>query len=144
MIGKLTLTNPFILAFIVSISFNLLFGYLSYRFYANAVLASQNLDKCQQSNASLEESVEKERKLCLIQDSVVIELNTEQQGLKEKEADILEQIDAIQSKPKQKVEQNAEDQEAPVPLDGKLPPALADSLREVYNRVQRQGDSDAR
>lgn len=140
------LSKPLIIALIASLSFNLLFGYLSYRFYADKVGVESKLELCLSANKSLEQSVEKEKKACQIQDDVVSSYNSEKDSIQKEEKDTLSFIDSIpRQTPKQKIAEKVDNaKEGDVYLDAKLPPALADSLHQVYRRVQGQGASDAR
>jgi hypothetical protein len=139
------LSKSFIVALIVSISFNLLFGYLSYTFYADKASAESKLQLCQSTNKALEISLEKEKKVCEIQDDVVSSYNESKDSIQKEEKDTLSFIDSMprQNTQKQSVEKVDNAKEGSIDLDAKLPPALADSLHQVYRRVQGQGTSDA-
>lgn len=141
------LSKPLITALIVSLSFNLLFGYLSYKFYADKASVESRLELCASSNKALEQTIEKEKKLCKIQDTIISEYQEGRSVIQKEEKDALSFIDSMprQSIPKQKIAEKVDNaKEGDVDLDAKLPPALADSLHQVYRRVQGQGASDAR
>jgi len=87
------LSKPLILALLVSLSFNGLFGYLSYAFYSSKQALKSELVQCQQNTLSLEKSVENHRKLCAIQDSISTEWKKEEQGAEKDTESFVEQID---------------------------------------------------
>ena len=121
------LNKPLTLALLVSLSFNGLFGYLSYSFYSDKAVAETALDEAKGANKSLQESLDKKDEACLITDAIVSEYQEEKQEIvKEKDRD-LNAIDKLPSMPvqvetKPKRQENAKEQieGAPVSLDAKL------------------------
>ena len=138
------LTKPFIIALFVSISFNLLFGYLSYSFYSDKAVVQAQLNQAVDANKDLKESLDKKETACKITDTIVSEYQTEKQEIvKEKDRD-LSAIDKMLSKPsplenKQKRQENAKEQKgvednSVINLDSKLPDNLVSLLSESCHR----------
>ncbi len=86
------LSKPLVIALLVSLSFNGLFGYLSYAFYGSKQALKSELMQCQQNTLSLEKSVENHRKLCAIQDSISVEWKKEEQEAEKDTESFVEQI----------------------------------------------------
>lgn len=83
------LGKPLIIALLVSISFNLLFGYLSYSFYSDKAVAKEQLNVAVEANKSLTESLDNKELLCKASDTVTTQFQTEkQQIVKEKDGDL--------------------------------------------------------
>jgi hypothetical protein len=138
------LNKPLILALLVSLSFNGLFGYLSYSFYSDKAVAESQLDQAKGANKSLQESLDKKDKACLITDAIVSEYQEEkQENVKEKDKD-LNAIDKMMASPvpvenKQKRQENAKEQKgvednSVINLDSKLPDDLVRLLSQSCNR----------
>lgn len=138
------LNKPLILTLLVSLSFNGLFGYLSYSFYSDKAVAESALDQAKGANKSLQESLDKKDKACLITDAIVSEYQEEKQEIvKEKDRD-LSTIDKMMALPsptenKQKRQENAKEQKgvegnSVINLDSKLPDNLVSLLSESCHR----------
>lgn len=70
-------SKPLILALLVSISLNCLFGYLSYSFYSDKAVAESQLDAAVDANKGLQLSLEKKETACKITDVIVSEYTKE-------------------------------------------------------------------
>lgn len=138
------LNKPLILALLVSLSFNGLFGYLSYSFYSDKAVAESQLDQAKGANKSLQESLDKKDTACLITDTIISEYQEEKQEIvKEKDRD-LNAIDKMMTLPvltenKQKRQENAKEQKgvegnSVINLDSKLPDDLVRLLSESCHR----------
>lgn len=93
------LSKPFIIALLVSISLNGLFGYLSYSFYSDKAVAESQLATAVDANKGLQLSLEKKETACKITDAIISEYQTEKQEIvKEKDRD-LSAIDKMVAKP---------------------------------------------
>jgi len=127
------LTRPLILILFVSLSFNGLFGYLSYAFYSSKQALKSELMQCQQNTLSLEKSVENHRKLCAIQDSIYTEWKKEEQGVEKDTESFVEQIDkAVVAK---KATSN-ETKQTYVDMDSSLSPDVVRVLGETCLRAK--------
>jgi hypothetical protein len=138
------LNKPLILVLLVSLSFNGLFGYLSYSFYSDKAVAETALDEAKGANKSLQESLDKKDEACLITDAIVSEYQEEKQEIvKEKDKD-LNAIDKMMASPvpvenKQKRQENAKEQKgvednSVINLDSKLSDDLVRLLSQSCNR----------
>lgn len=135
------LNKPLILAFFVSLSFNGLFGYLSYNFYSKKAVVESQLTQLKSDYKSLEDSMLKQETACKIQEEIVSDFIVEKGVLDQKEKDILTEIDKLPSKPvkqdKPKREDNVQENNV-AGLDDALPPELVRMLKQSYNNsIQR-------
>lgn len=135
------LTKPFIIALFVSISFNLLFGYLSYSFYSDKAVVQAQLNQAVDANKDLKESLDKKESACKVTDTIVSEYQTEKQEIVKETDSVLNEIDKLRSVPrpveiKQKGQENAKKQTQGtyVSLDDTLPPDLVRLLSESCHR----------
>lgn len=88
MFSSLTL-KPLLLTLFVSLSFNGLFGYLSYSFYSDKAIAESQLEVAIVSNKFMAVSLERKNAACALQDKIAAENQTEQQQIvEEKDADL--------------------------------------------------------
>lgn len=140
MLNSLATGKPLILALLVSLSFNGLFGYLSYSFYSDKAVAESQLDTVVDANKGLQQSLDKKDKACLITDAIISEYQEEKQEIvKEKDRD-LNAIDKIMTLPvpvenKQKRQENAKEQkDTIVSLGNRLPDDLVRLLSESCHR----------
>jgi hypothetical protein len=146
------LSKPFIIALLVSLSFNFMFGYLSYSFYADKQVAIAALNMATDANKTLEESLAKKETACKATDSIVAEFQAEKQeivGNKEADLSALDKL-TIAPVPKKKAVnevQNAQQskaeasQKSVASLDNLLPDALRVLLHESCKRTS--GDCSA-
>lgn len=142
--------HPFILLLLVSLSFNGLFGYLSYNFYSAKAVAESRLKDCKESNKSLTISAEKTEKACNIGDDLSSEFKREEQALALDKEALLQELDKLPSAPKQvavKKETNVGNTSVPseatvneqsnvAGIDNKLPDSLRVLVESACNRVQ--------
>ena len=130
------------LILLVSLSFNGLFGYLSYAFYSSKQALKSELVQCQQNNLSLEKSVENHRKLCAIQDSISVEWKKEEQQVEKDVDNSVAEIDKMIIKPRTNTTSVVEEQDekdTTFSLDSKLPSDLIRLLSE--NCLRAKGSS---
>lgn len=135
------LNKPFILALLVSLSFNGLFGYLSYTFYSKKAVVESQLTQLKLDYKSLEESGLKQTTACTIQDLSIVDFIVEKGVLDQKEKDILAEIDKLPSKPvkqdKPKREDNVQEDNV-AELDNRLSADVIRMLKQSYdNSIQR-------
>lgn len=134
------LNKPLILALIVSLSFNGLFGYLSYTFYSKRAVVESQLTQLKTDYKSLESSMLKQETACKIQEEIVSDFIEEKGVLDRKEKDILVEIDKLASKPikqdKPKREDNVQENNV-AGLDDALSPELVRMLKQAYDSIQR-------
>lgn len=138
------LSKPFIIALLVSLSFNALFGYLSYSFYSDKAVAVQSLKTATEANKGLLESLDKQLTACKVSDSVVAAYVKEKQELTketDKELDVLSKMvsvsplegivvsDAVYVDTKDSYEAKEY-----VSLDSELPPSLRVLLSDSCER----------
>ena len=135
------LSKPLILALLVSLSFNGLFGYLSYNFYSKKAVVESQITQLKSDYKSLEESMLKQETVCKIQEEIVADFIVEKGVLDQKEKDILAEIDKLPSKPVKQDTPKREDnvQENNVAgLDDALSPELVRMLKQSFNNsIQR-------
>jgi hypothetical protein len=79
------LNKPLILVLLVSLSFNGLFGYLSYSFYSDKAVAESQLDTAVDANKGLQESLDKKETACKITDAIVSEYQKKSKRLLKKQ-----------------------------------------------------------
>jgi len=134
---KTMMTKPFTIALILSLSFNVLFGYLSYSFYADKQVAEQSLKAATDANKSLEDALVKKETACKVTDVIVSEYTKEKQEIVRETDGVLDDIDKLPSMPvqvesKPKRQDNAKEQtkDAPVSLDGRL----GDDIKRVLSQ----------
>lgn len=135
------LSKPLILALLVSLSFNGLFGYLSYNFYSKKAVVESQLTQLKSDYKSLESSMLKQETVCKIQEEIVSDFIVEKGVLDQKEKDILTEIDKLPSKPvKQDIpkrEDNVQEDNV-AGLDDALSPELVRMLKQSFNNsIQR-------
>lgn len=128
------MSKPLLLALLVSISFNLLFGYLSYNFHSDKAVAEAKLENCQKANKSLEESYEKQEKLCKLSDGIISEYNKEKESFSKGTDDLLEKLDKLHKAPLVKSE--VVNETPSNVLDSKLPDDVRVLTESACNRVQ--------
>ena len=124
--------KPLILALLVSLSLNGLFGYLSYAFYSSKQGLKAELVQCQASSVSLEKSMENHKEICKIQDSISAEWKKEEQQVeKDVDASVAEIDKMIIKSPHttSNVEEHNE-KDSTLNLDSKLPDSLVRMLSE--------------
>lgn len=134
------LSKPLILALLVSISFNITFGYLSYSFYSDKAVAESQLTTAVDANKDLKESLDKKETACKITDAIVSDYTKEKQEIVKETDGVLNAIDKlpsipvqVESKPKRQEnvkEQTADKQTNVVSLDG----LLGDDIKRVLSQ----------
>lgn len=139
-------SKPLIIALLVSISLNCLFGYLSYSFYSDKAVAESQLTTAVDANKDLKKSLDKKDTACKVTDVIVSEYTKEKQEVVKETDGVLNDIDKlpsvptqVESKPKRQEnvkEQSAEKQTNVVSLDDKLPVDLVRLLSEVCLRAK--------
>ncbi len=141
------LNKPLVIALLVSLSVNGLFGYLSYSFYGDKSKAEQSLVVAIEANKSLESSLSKKEQSCQIVDKINSEYQKEKAGIVgEKEQDLLDLSKMIQSPSPEKKEKNAakipvnngdvNEESNVASLDSKLPDNLRLLLSSSCQRVR--------
>lgn len=135
------LNKPLILALLVSLSLNGLFGYLSYTFYSKKAMVESQLTLLKSDYKSLESSMLNQETSCKIQEEIVSDFIEEKGVLDQKEKDILTEIDKLPSKPvkqdKPKREDNVQENNV-AGLDDALPVELVRMLKQSFdNSIQR-------
>jgi hypothetical protein len=135
------LNKPLILALLISLSFNGLFGYLSYTFYSKKAVVESQLTQLKTDYKSLESSMLNQETACKIQEEIVSDFIEEKGVLDQKEKDILTEIDKLPSKPikqdKPKREDNVQENNV-AGLDDALPVELVRMLKQSFdNSIQR-------
>lgn len=134
--------KPLILTLLVSLSFNGLFGYLSYKFYSDKAVAESKLELAIQANSSLLESSVKADKACTLADGISTEFKREEQALEADRDGILKQLDSLSIVPKQDVKKTAPkeatvNEESNVAgVDDMLPDSIRMLTESACNRVQ--------
>ena len=133
------LSKPLIIALLVSISLNCLFGYLSYSFYSDKAVAESQLEVAVVSNKFMALSLERKSAACALQDKIAAENQTEQQEIVGKTEAVLNAIDKMVSASvvEEKAPKGAENVNKTsnvVSLDGVLPSTLVSLLNESCNR----------
>lgn len=141
------LSKPIIIALLVSISLNGLFGYLSYSFYSDKAVAESQLTTAVDANKDLKESLDKKETACKITDAIVSEYTKEKQEIVKETDGVLNDIDKLPSVPvhvesKPKRQENAKEQTNIVSLDDKLPADLVRLLSEVCLRAKGSACDD--
>ncbi|MGL5013014.1 MAG: hypothetical protein ACRC6V_01830 [Bacteroidales bacterium] len=133
------LTKPFIIALLVSISLNCLFGYLSYSFYSDKAVAESQLAIAVKANKDLKESLDKKDTACKITDVIVSEYTKEKQEIVKETDGVLNAIDKMVATPSQvenkpKRQENVKKQIDVVSLDDKLPDDFVRLLSKSCHR----------
>lgn len=130
------LTKPLTLALILSLSFNGLFGYLSYKFHSDKAVAESKLGQAVDTNKTLQSSYDKQSLLCKVTDDITTEYQEEKQGIAGQKEQDLNDLDKLVSEPivakeativakKATLKQGSTDDETSiVDIDGKLPESL--------------------
>jgi hypothetical protein len=140
------INKPLIVTFMVSLSFNLAFGYLSYSFYSDKAVAEVQLATAVKANKDLKESLDKKEAACLVMDENLAGYIKEKQEIVKETDGVLNAIDKLPSVPvqvesKPKRQENAKEQTADkqtniVSLDGKLSDDLVRLLSESCSRAR--------
>lgn len=117
----------------ISILLNCLFGYLSYKFYAEQEAAQVALISCQESNRSLGKTIEKQEQEAILRDSVISEYEAKQRQIQNNKCKIVKAIYSLPSKV------NNEE----INIDSKLPVELKRLLQQSHDSVSGQAGSDA-
>lgn len=136
------LNKPLILTLLVSLSFNGLFGYLSYHFHSEKAVAEIKLETCKKANQSLAESADKADKTCKVGDATASEFKREEQALESDRDGILKQLDSLSVAPKQDVkkptpkEATVNEESNVACIDSKLPESVRMLTESACNRVQ--------
>jgi len=135
------LNKPLILALIVSLSLNGLFGYLSYTLYSKKAVVESQLTQLKSDYKSLESSMLNQETACKIEGQVLSDFIVEKGVLDQKEKDILTEIDKLasmstkQDKPKR--EDNVQENNV-AGLDDALSVELVRMLKQSFdNSIQR-------
>lgn len=146
---KKMFSKHLIIALIVSISLNCLFGYLSYSFYSDKAVAESKLGTAVDANKGLQQSLDKKETACKITDVIVSEYIKEKQEIVGETDSTLNDIDKLPSVPTQvenkpKRSENVKEQtkDAPVSLDAKLSDDLVRLLSEVCLRAKGSACAD--
>lgn len=131
------LNKPLIIALFVSIFLNCLFGYLSYSFYSDKVVAQSQLTTAVDANKDLKESLDKKETACKITDAIVSEYTKEKQEIVKETDGVLNDIDKlpsvstqVESKPKRQEDAKEQTKDTPVSLDAKL----GDDIKRVLSQ----------
>lgn len=149
-------SKPIVLTLLLSLSFNGLFGYLSYKFYSDKAVAESQLADVVKANKSLVDSLQKKEAACKIEDAINTEYQIEKQELRTKTDSELIAIDKmidvpapqVQSvKPLQnnannpvlRTEVSNETSNVYISLDSELPPSLVRLLSE--NCIRNKGSA---
>lgn len=133
--------KPLILILLSSLALNVLFGYMSYAFYGQKQVIKEKLIQCEGHTLSLKASLEREKKLCLIQDALVTEWTKEEQQAEKDTQESLSKIDrmliapAIRNNISSSVEEHNE-KDSTIDLDSKLPDSLVRMLSEDCLRAK--------
>lgn len=133
--------KPLILTLLASLTLNVLFGYMSYAFYGQKQVIKEKLIQCEGHTLSLKASLEREKKLCLIQDTLVTEWMKEEQQAEKDTQESLSKIDRMLTTPviRNGISPNAEGQNekaSTIDLDSKLPTDLVRVLSEDCLRAK--------
>lgn len=128
-------SKPLILALLVSISLNCLFGYLSYSFYSDKAVTESQLEAAVDANKGLQQSLDKKETACKITDVIVSEYTKEKQEIVKETGSVLNDIDklpsmSVQVESSAKRQENAKEKTNIVSLDDKLPADLIRLLDE--------------
>lgn len=131
------LSKPLIISLFVSLTFNCLFGYLSYTFYSDKAVAESQLATAVVANKGLEDALDKKESACKITDVIVSEYMKERQEIVKETDGVLNTIDKlpsvpsqVESKPKRQENVNKQIEDAPVSLDAKL----GDDIKRVLSQ----------
>ena len=142
--------KPLILALLVSLSFNGLFGYLSYKFHSDKAVAESKLELAIQANSSLLESSVKADKACTLADDISTGFKREEQGLERHTEAIVDKLDRLTKTPATpkativaKEETNSEESRI-ANLDDKLPPDVISLLSESCHNSKGEACANTR
>lgn len=141
-------SKPLILALLVSLSLNGLFGYLSYTFYGAKVKALASLEVALDDNKSLEKSLEKQEMVCKIAEDVSVEFQEDKTDVEAKTESTLDQLSTMKSTPKQQLPKQQSPQTKKVveeenektdvaSLDDKLGSDVVRLLQSHFDSLQR-------
>jgi len=137
------LNKPLIIALFVSLTFNVLFAYLSYTFYSDKAVAESQLTTAVKANKDLKESLDKKETACKITDVIVSDFTREKQEIVKETEGVLSDIDKlpsapiqVESKPKRQENVKGQTKDTPVSLDAKLPDDLVRLLSESCSRAK--------
>jgi hypothetical protein len=124
------ISKPLSLVLLVSISFNLLFGYLSYEFYGDKKKAEISLDVAVKTNKELSDSLGKKETSCKIDEAVSTEFQVENKAKEKEKDETIKQIDKLSSADKIVAPKaTTENTNAEISLDSRLPADLAGLLQ---------------
>lgn len=132
-------SKPLILALLVSLSLNGLFGYLSYTFYGDKVKALASLEAALDNNKTLEKSLENQEAVCKIAEDVSVEFKKEEQEVEKDTNNTVSEIDKMVVVKKETVvakEATKNEESNYVALDGRLPDSLVRLLSEHCLRTK--------
>lgn len=137
------LSKPLIIALFVSLTFNALFGYLSYTFYSDKAVAESQLATAVDTNKDLKESLDKKETACKISDDIVSDFTKEKQEIVKETDGVLNAIDKlpsipsqVESKPKRQENAKEQSEDTPVSLDAKLGDDIKRLLSESCLRAK--------
>lgn len=153
MVGSLTV-KPLILALLVSLSFNGLFGYLSYKFHSDKAVAEKSLEQALKTNQSLVKSAENSDKACKVSDGITSEFKREEGALESHTDAIVDRVDKLPKLPKSPAvatkdtnvaKEATKNEETDIAgIDDLLPDSLRMLTDEAFNSVQRQANPNTR
>lgn len=145
------LTKPLVLALLVSLSFNGLFGYLSYKFHSDKAVALAQLEQATVANNSLKSSYDNQAKVCKITDDTVADYTEKKKDIVGKKELDLRELDkmgkdkpvankaTIVTKTATKQEKTDDVQTNTASIDDKLP----DSLRLLLSKSCHNSGGEA-
>lgn len=153
MVSSLTV-KPLILALLVSLSFNGLVGYLSYKFHSDKVVAESRLEDAKEVNSSLVKSAENSDKACKVGDGITSEFKREEGVLESHTDAIVDRVDKLPKLPKSPsvapkdtnvAKEATKNEETDIAgIDDLLPDSLRMLTDEAYSSVQRQANPNTR
>lgn len=144
-------TKPLALALLVSLSFNGLFGYLSYKFHSDKAVAVSQLEQSIVANNALKISYDNQAKVCKITDDTIADYIEEKKDIVGKKELDLRELDkmgkdksiankaTIVAKTATKEEKTDDVQTNTAGLDDKLP----DSLRLLLSKSCHNSGGEA-
>jgi hypothetical protein len=142
-------SKPLLLALLVSLSLNGLFGYLSYTFYGAKVKALASLEVALDDNKSLEKSLEKQEMVCKIAEDISVGFQEDKTDVETKTDSALDQLSAMKSTSKQqfpqtkKVVEEENEKTDVASLDSKLPDDVSKLLQSHFDSLQKTSGSNA-
>lgn len=134
-------SKPLLLALLVSLSLNGLFGYLSYHFYGATAQAVASLDIALEDNKSLEKSYEKQEMTCKIADSIASEFQSDKKEIDKETEVTLEKLNSLAAKKApiaiNKAAEVKDEEIGVASLDDKLGDDVVGLLQSHYDSLQR-------